>query len=585
MPAIGHQHLGSGAKSSITGLFEEPRRQISTYTAQEIATLQSRLEKQLGPEYLSSRAGPGGKKVHYVAAEKCIQLANSVFGFNGWSSQIIDFQVDFVDENPQTLKVSLGLSVVVRVTLKDGTFHEDIGYGHIENCKGKAVAFEKAKKEGTTDALKRALRNFGNVLGNCIYDKEYLKHVSKVKPFSPKWSEENLFRHGTFVYPHGLRHLPVAEKETLSPVEAETERKETPRTGSLQPSNTSEEFFEDEFGDFDEADFGVTDPESHPDEVVLSESTILGGSDVTAHHDSKPGKNDRKVITSESVPLTAKPIQAPLVAEIQPAQRQQIPQAPQTPETPETPTNEHSKNLSNGFAARQEVSLKKQNNQSSENLANTGSTKNQPNITKDTDQLKALTTPNKAQLPPYNISQEKLAQEVHTVGGGFYSARAANLLSVSALNQASPANIPSDLTAPHVPLFNPHAESPSIRKTPGIDHKCSKPITRDLKQGKSSSQIPTTPTVKASSGTGAAISRGNILNPCLDNVRRIGAPGSPGSIGLNNGKGNSFRVPMKRNTDGGVNRPSNGSHRIPLEPLNANSPTADIDHKRQKLHG
>jgi len=48
---------------------------------------------------------------------------------------------------------------------------KDIGYGHIENCKGKAPAFEKAKKEGTTDALKRALRNFGNLLGNCLYDK------------------------------------------------------------------------------------------------------------------------------------------------------------------------------------------------------------------------------------------------------------------------------------------------------------------------------------------------------------------------------------------------------------------------------
>jgi DNA repair and recombination protein RAD52 len=39
----------------------------------------------------------------------------------------------------------------------------------------------QCKKEGTTDALKRALRNFGNVLGNCLYDKTYLREVSKVK--------------------------------------------------------------------------------------------------------------------------------------------------------------------------------------------------------------------------------------------------------------------------------------------------------------------------------------------------------------------------------------------------------------------
>lgn len=93
--------------------------------------------------------------------------------------------------------MSLGLSVIVRVTLRDGTFHEvrnfesqevgfakqlqDIGYGHIENCKGKAAAFEKAKKEGTTDGLKRALRNFGNLLGNCVYDKDYVAKVTKLK--------------------------------------------------------------------------------------------------------------------------------------------------------------------------------------------------------------------------------------------------------------------------------------------------------------------------------------------------------------------------------------------------------------------
>ena len=56
-----------------------------------------------------------------------------------------------------------------------------MGYGQIENCKSKAAAFEKSKKEATTDALKRALRNFGNVLGNCVYDKDYLAKVTKLK--------------------------------------------------------------------------------------------------------------------------------------------------------------------------------------------------------------------------------------------------------------------------------------------------------------------------------------------------------------------------------------------------------------------
>ena len=88
---------------------------------------------------------------------------------------------------------------------------QDIGYGQIENCKGKAAAFEKAKKEGTTDGLKRALRSFGNILGNCIYDKEYISKVTKIKvapvcesnyskraqtdTVQSRWDPENLHRH------------------------------------------------------------------------------------------------------------------------------------------------------------------------------------------------------------------------------------------------------------------------------------------------------------------------------------------------------------------------------------------------------
>ncbi len=76
--------------------FEETKPHILEYTAAEIATVSRRLEKQLGPEYISARAGPGGGKVHYLSADKCIGLANEVFGFNGWSSSIQTIQVDFV---------------------------------------------------------------------------------------------------------------------------------------------------------------------------------------------------------------------------------------------------------------------------------------------------------------------------------------------------------------------------------------------------------------------------------------------------------------------------------------------------------
>lgn len=65
-------------------------------SAQEIATLQAKLDRQLGPEYISDRPGAGGVKVYYMEAWKCINLANEIFGFNGWSSSIQNIAVDYV---------------------------------------------------------------------------------------------------------------------------------------------------------------------------------------------------------------------------------------------------------------------------------------------------------------------------------------------------------------------------------------------------------------------------------------------------------------------------------------------------------
>lgn len=203
----------------MTNPFEEPRQKVAEWAAKDIATISAKLDKQLGPEYISARAGPGGAKVHYLTAEKCITLANEVFGFNGWSSSIQNIQVDFADENPQTQRVSIGLSVIVRITLRDGTYHEDIGYGSIENAKGKAMAFEKAKKEGTTDGMKRALRSFGNVLGNCIYDKDYVKQVTKIKAEPVKrFDPDNLHRHPDFIKRDVVRAGPAAPAASAAPV-------------------------------------------------------------------------------------------------------------------------------------------------------------------------------------------------------------------------------------------------------------------------------------------------------------------------------------------------------------------------------
>lgn len=117
---------------------------ISEETAKKIATLQVKLDQKLGPEYISQRPGPGGgPKLTYVEGWKIINLANEVFGFNGWSSSIVSLNTDFADYNEETRRYCVGVTAIMRVRLRDGVYHEDIGYGMLENSKSKGAALDK----------------------------------------------------------------------------------------------------------------------------------------------------------------------------------------------------------------------------------------------------------------------------------------------------------------------------------------------------------------------------------------------------------------------------------------------------------
>ncbi|THH30670.1 hypothetical protein EUX98_g3524 [Antrodiella citrinella] len=172
---------------------------VSEDTAAKIATMQAKLNKKLGPEFVSQRPGPGGAmKLTYAEGWKIINLANEVFGFNGWSSNVVSLTTDFIDFNEETKRYTVGVTAVIRVTLRDGVFHEDIGYGALENSKSKGAALDKCKKEAVTDGIKRALRNFGNLLGNCLYDKAYASEVVKMKVPAPKFNKDELYRRPEF---------------------------------------------------------------------------------------------------------------------------------------------------------------------------------------------------------------------------------------------------------------------------------------------------------------------------------------------------------------------------------------------------
>ncbi|KAJ7359694.1 RAD52 DNA repair protein [Mycena albidolilacea] len=168
---------------------------MSESTYDRVSRLQAKLNQKLGPEFISQRPGPGGgPKLTYAEGWKVINVANEVFGFDGWSSNIVSLTTDYMDYNEETRRYNVGVSAVMRVSLKEGVFHEDVGYGMIENAKAKGMALDKCKKEAVTDGLKRTLRTFGNVLGNCLYDKQYTAEIVKIKVPPVKLDKGDLHR-------------------------------------------------------------------------------------------------------------------------------------------------------------------------------------------------------------------------------------------------------------------------------------------------------------------------------------------------------------------------------------------------------
>ncbi|XP_062615867.1 uncharacterized protein LOC134277555 [Saccostrea cucullata] len=163
------------------------------YSHDEQEAIQNALRQKLGPEFISQRAGAGGQRLAYIEGWRLINLANELFGFNGWSHSVSQQTVDFVDHSGGRYYV--GVSAFVKVQLKDGVFHEDIGYGVSEGMKSKALSLEKARKEAVTDGLKRALKSFGNSMGNCLADRDYLKCINRApKPTARVYDLEEMRR-------------------------------------------------------------------------------------------------------------------------------------------------------------------------------------------------------------------------------------------------------------------------------------------------------------------------------------------------------------------------------------------------------
>lgn len=140
------------------------------------------LESKLPKDAVASRQAGYGS-VNYLEGWYVIEALNRVFGFDGWSGEVVELtetlptvERESKDKqgNPKKLW-HCAYRCTYRLTVKFETgeevIREDAGSGNgVANFPHESE--ESAQKEAVTDAMKRAARTFGNRFGLGLYDKK-----------------------------------------------------------------------------------------------------------------------------------------------------------------------------------------------------------------------------------------------------------------------------------------------------------------------------------------------------------------------------------------------------------------------------
>ena len=131
------------------------------------------LNQELDSSRIKTR-DKGNISLSYIEGHDVIETANKVFGFGNWSYSISKLEQVSQEQNQNQNHV-ICYKAIVQVLIHSENHtqelsREDVGFG-TGVAKTLSDAHEGAAKEAVTDALKRAMRSFGNQFGNSLYDK------------------------------------------------------------------------------------------------------------------------------------------------------------------------------------------------------------------------------------------------------------------------------------------------------------------------------------------------------------------------------------------------------------------------------
>lgn len=132
----------------------------SNFTPDQLAQLSAPLD----PRRVAHRSGGGGTKLSYIEAHDAITTANAIFGYGAWGYDTLSVEYVRLESGKGFYKAMVRLHVDGGVPITEvGTtaVPSDTPDGHDMGYKG-----------AVSDALKRALRCYGDQFGNGLYDKD-----------------------------------------------------------------------------------------------------------------------------------------------------------------------------------------------------------------------------------------------------------------------------------------------------------------------------------------------------------------------------------------------------------------------------
>lgn len=207
-----------------------------TFTPKQIEQLSQPLDRTK----VKHRDGGGGRQLAYIAGHYAIDRANEIFGFGQWGSEVL--ALDLVPmANTDGAIVGQMYIARVRVIVDNCKPFEDVGFGVVKfpkNPNPSAIgdAYDMAAKTAITDALKRALRYYGDQFGNSLYDTDLVDG----QPGLPKAGASNNNSNGNSRPARPAAPAPVPQSQqtqTAKPVDAPTTQPQA--QPKVQPVPTS----------------------------------------------------------------------------------------------------------------------------------------------------------------------------------------------------------------------------------------------------------------------------------------------------------------------------------------------------------